>query len=291
MAEVKKQKKSRSYWAEIWRLLVRNKGAMIGMAIVIMLVILACTVDVIYDYDNEVINQDVVNRLQWPSKEHWFGTDNLGMDIFNRVVYGSKYSLLIGISSTAISAAVGLFFGSIAGYFGGKFDNIIMRGCDIVGAVPGLLLGMIIVAVLGPDLINLTIALGISGSSYMTRVTRASVLTVRNSEYVESARSIGMAEWKIICKYILPNCMSPIIVAITLRVGSNIISASSLSFLGLGAQAPMPEWGAMLSAGRAYTRGQPYITLFPGLAIMFTVLALNMFGDGLRDAMDPKLRK
>lgn len=291
MTEVKKQKKSRSYWAEIWRLLVRNKGAMIGMAVVILLIFLSLTVDFIFDYDNQVINQDVANRLQWPSKEHWFGTDNLGMDIFNRVVYGSKYSLLIGISSTALSTAIGLFFGAIAGYFGNKFDNIIMRGCDIIGAVPGLLLGMIIVAVLGPDLINLTIALGISGASYMTRVTRASVLTVRNSEYVESARSIGMAEWKIICKYILPNCMSPIIVAVTLRVGSNIISASSLSFLGLGAQAPTPEWGAMLSAGRAYTRGQPYITLFPGLAIMLTVLALNMFGDGLRDAMDPKLRK
>ena len=291
MTEVKKQKKSRSYWAEIWRLLVRNKGAMIGMAIVILLIVLSLTVDIIFDYDNQVINQDVANRLQWPSKDHWFGTDNLGMDIFNRVVYGSKYSLLIGISSTALSTAIGLFFGAIAGYFGNKFDNIIMRGCDIIGAVPGLLLGMIIVAVLGPDLINLTIALGISGASYMTRVVRASVLTVRNSEYVESARSIGMAEWKIICKYILPNCMSPIIVAVTLRVGSNIISASSLSFLGLGAQAPTPEWGAMLSAGRAYTRGQPYITMFPGLAIMLTVLALNMFGDGLRDAMDPKLRK
>lgn len=291
MTEVKKQKKSRSYWAEIWRLLVRNKGAMIGMAIVILLIVLSLTVDIIFDYDNQVINQDVANRLQWPSKDHWFGTDNLGMDIFNRVVYGSKYSLLIGISSTALSTAIGLFFGAIAGYFGNKFDNIIMRGCDIIGAVPGLLLGMIIVAVLGPDLINLTIALGISGASYMTRVVRASVLTVRNSEYVESARSIGMAEWKIICKYILPNCMSHIIVAVTLRVGSNIISASSLSFLGLGAQAPTPEWGAMLSAGRAYTRGQPYITMFPGLAIMLTVLALNMFGDGLRDAMDPKLRK
>lgn len=291
MTEVKKQKKRRSYWAEIWRLLVRNKGAMIGMAIVILLIFLALTVDIIFDYDAQVVNQDVGNRLQWPSKDHWFGTDNLGMDIFNRVVYGSKYSLLIGISSTALSTAIGLFFGAIAGYFGNKFDNIIMRGCDIIGAVPGLLLGMIIVAVLGPDLINLTIALGISGASYMTRVVRASVLTVRNSEYVESARSIGMAEWKIICKYILPNCMSPIIVAVTLRVGSNIISASSLSFLGLGAQAPTPEWGAMLSAGRAYTRGQPYITMFPGLAIMLTVLALNMFGDGLRDAMDPKLRK
>jgi len=291
MTEVKKQKKSRSYWAEIWRLLVRNKGAMIGMAIVILLIVLSLTVDIIFDYDAQVVNQDVANRLQWPSKEHWFGTDNLGMDIFNRVVYGSKYSLLIGITSTAISTALALVFGSIAGYFGGKLDNIIMRGCDIIGAVPGLLLGMIIVATLGPDLINLTIALGISGASYMTRVTRASVLTVRNSEYVESARSIGMPEWKIIAKYILPNCMSPIIVAVTLRVGSNIISASSLSFLGLGAQAPTPEWGAMLSAGRAYTRGQPYITLFPGLAIMLTVLALNMFGDGLRDAMDPKLRK
>lgn len=285
------KRKSRSQMAEIWRLLIRNKGAMVGMVITILLVVLACTVDLIYDYDTDVIGQNLSDRLQPPNSKYWFGTDNLGMDIFKRVVYGTKYSLLIGVVSTAIGSSIALVLGSIAGYFGGKAENIIMRFCDIFGAIPALLMGMLVVAILGPDLINLMIAMGISTFPMTTRTVRAAVLTVRNSEYVESARSIGMREWKIITKYIIPNCMSPIIVAITLRVGSNIITASSLSFLGLGAQPPMPEWGAMLSAGRTYVRGQPYITVFPGLAIMITVLALNLFGDGLRDAMDPKLRR
>jgi len=285
------KRKSRSQAAEIWRLLVRNKGAMVGMVITILLVILACTVDLIFDYEAEVISQNLVDRLQPPNSKYWFGTDNLGRDIFKRVAYGTKYSLVIGIVSTAIGTMIALVLGSIAGYFGGKVDITIMRFCDVFGAIPGLLMGMLVVAILGPDLINLMIAMGISAFPGTSRTVRAAVLTVRNSEYVESARAIGMPEWKIIAKYIIPNCMSPIIVAVTLRVGSNIISASSLSFLGLGAQAPMPEWGAMLSEGRGFVRGQPYITVFPGLAIMITVLALNMFGDGLRDAMDPKLRK
>ncbi len=291
MAEVKTPRKSRTQGQEIWRRLIKNKGAVIGMVITILLVILACSVDFIYDYQDDVISQHITERLQWPSAAHPFGTDNLGMDLFTRVVYGTKYSLTIGIVSTIFSTIMGLILGSIAGYFGGRIDNIIMRGCDILGAIPGLLLGMVIVSVLGGSMLNLMIALGVAEVSHSTRVVRAAVLTVRNSEYVESARSIGMPEWMIICKYILPNCMSPIIVAVTLRVGSAIIGASSLSFLGMGVQVPAPEWGAMLSAGRNYIRGYPYITLFPGLAIMITVLALNMFGDGLRDAMDPKLRR
>lgn len=291
MAEVRKSKKSRSQGAEIWRRLKVNKGAMLGMAIVIVLVIIAFSVDFIYDYQEDVISQHLTERLKWPSKEHPFGTDNLGMDIFTRVVYGTKYSILIGFASTIFSTVLGLILGSISGYKGGKTDNVIMRCCDIIGAIPSLLLGMIIVSVLGGSMLNLIIALGIAEVSNSTRVVRASVLTVRNSEYVESARSIGMPEWMIVMKYILPNCMSPIIVSVTLRVGSAIIAASGLSFLGMGVQIPAPEWGAMLSAGRNYIRGYPYITLFPGLAIMITVLALNMFGDGLRDAMDPKLRR
>lgn len=290
MAEVKAARKSRTQGQEIWRRLVRNKGAMIGMAITILLVILACSVDVIYNYDEQVISQSITERLQWPSKEHWFGTDNLGMDLFTRVVYGAKYSLLIGFSATVFSTVFGLLLGSLAGYYN-RLDNLIMRACDVVGAIPNLLMGMLIVSVLGANMLNLIIALGVSNVSNMTRVVRAAVLTVKNSEYVESARSIGMPEWMIIGKYILPNCMSPIIVAVTLRVGSAIIGASSLSFLGMGVQVPAPEWGAMLSAGRNFIRGYPYITVFPGLAIMITVLALNMFGDGLRDAMDPKLRR
>ena len=290
MADIKKRK-SRSLWAEVWRRLVRNKGAMVGMAITILLVILACTVDIIFDYDTQVVAQNLKDRFIKPCLEHPFGTDNLGRDIFIRVLYGARFSLVIGVAATVLSTVFGMFFGAVAGYFGGNVDTVIMRGCDIIGAIPGLLLGMVIVSALGVSSVNLVLALGIGNISAMTRTTRAAVLTVRNSEYVESARAIGIPEWKIIVKYIIPNCMSPIIVAVTLRVGSAIIGASSMSFLGLGVVPPAPEWGAMLSEGRNFVRGYPYITVFPGLAIIISVLALNMFGDGLRDALDPKLRR
>ena len=290
MADIKKRK-SRSLWAEVWRRLVRNKGAMVGMAITILLVILACTVDIIFDYDTQVVAQNLKDRFIKPCLEHPFGTDTLGRDIFIRVLYGARFSLVIGVAATVLSTVFGMFFGAVAGYFGGNVDTVIMRGCDIIGAIPGLLLGMVIVSALGVSSVNLVLALGIGNISAMTRTTRAAVLTVRNSEYVESARAIGIPEWKIIVKYIIPNCMSPIIVAVTLRVGSAIIGASSMSFLGLGVVPPAPEWGAMLSEGRNFVRGYPYITVFPGLAIIISVLALNMFGDGLRDALDPKLRR
>lgn len=289
MAEVKR--KSRSQWEEIWRRLLKNKGAMIGMAITLVLCVIALSADFIYDYNTEVINQDIVNRFQPPSAKYPFGTDNFGRDIFKRIVYGTKYSLTIGVAATLLSTVFGLVLGSVAGYFGGILEDVIMRVLDVFGAIPNLLMGMVIVSALGANSLTLIIALAVSNTPYMSRIVRASVLTVRNSEYVESARSIGIPEWKIILKYIIPNCMSPIIVAVTLRVGGNIISASSLSFLGLGVAAPTPEWGSMLSDGRNFIRGYPYITLYPGLAIMITVLALNMFGDGLRDAMDPKLRR
>lgn len=291
MAEVTKKRKNRSQWDEIWRRLRKNKGAMLGMAIVIVMILVACSVDLIYDYDTEIISQDIPNRYIEPCAEYWFGTDSLGRDMFKRIVYGAKYSLLIGFAATIVSTAIGLVLGSAAGYFGGKVDLLIMRFCDIWGAVPGLLLGMIIVSLLGPNIQNLIIAMGIGNISGISRTVRAAVLTVRNSEYVEAARAIGMPEWKIIIKYILPNCMSPIIVSVTLRVGNSIIGASSLSFLGLGVQQPAPEWGAMLSSARENLRYYPYLALYPGLAIAITVLALNMFGDGLRDAMDPKLRR
>ena len=286
------KKKSRGLWGEVVRRIVRNKGAMVGMAITILLIVLSCSADLIYDYETDIVRQDIINQYKLPGQDgHIFGTDDLGRDIFKRIVYGTKYSMLIGALSTVLSTIMSLVIGSIAGYFGGKLDNFIMRACDIIGAIPALLLGLVIVAALGPNLINLIFALAIGNLAAATRVVRAAVLTVRNSEYVESARSIGMPEWKIISKYIIPNCMAPIIVSVTLRVGTNIITASSLSFLGLGVQPPAPEWGAMLSEGRNVIRYYPHLTLFPGLAIMITVLALNMFGDGLRDAMDPKLRR
>ena len=291
MAEKQKKRKARSLWAEVWRRLVRNKGAMAGMTIVILLTVLALTADIIFDYDTQVVAQNLKEQFIPPCAEHPFGTDNLGRDIFVRVLYGAKFSLVIGLVATLFSTFFGLIIGSLSGYLGGNVDTVVMRFCDILGAVPGLLLGMVIVSALGVSTTNLILAMGIPNISAMTRVVRASVLTVRNSEYVESARAIGMPTWRIILKYIIPNCMSPIIVSVTLRVGGAIIGASSLSFLGLGVVPPTPEWGAMLSEGRQFVRSQPYITVFPGLAIVITVLALNMFGDGLRDAMDPKLRR
>ncbi len=287
-----KKRKRRSLWAEVVRRLVKNKGAMLGLAIIVVMLLIALSADLLFDYKEDITRQYIVDQFKLPGQDgHIFGTDDLGRDIFKRVLYGAKYSLLIGLVSTLGTTIISLIIGSIAGYFGGKADVIIMRGCDILGAIPSLMLGMVIVGALGPSVVNLCIALAIGGIAPATRLVRASVLTVATSEYVESARSIGMKEWKIIAKYLIPNCLAPIIVSITMRVGTNIISASSLSFLGLGVQEPAPEWGAMLAAGRSVLRYYPHLTLFPGLAILLTVLALNMFGDGLRDAMDPKLRK
>jgi len=281
----------RSQMGEIWRNLKKNRGAMIGLVIVGILVFLAIFAGVIFDYETDVIGQNIAERLQSPSWAHWFGTDDLGRDIFARVIYGTRYSLPIGLVAVLISVGLGVTFGSIAGYYGGKVENIIMRFADIFASIPHILLAIVVVSVLGQSTINLMIAVGISSTPNFTYVARAAVLTVRNQEYIEAARAIGAKNPRIIFTHILPNSLSPIIVQTTLRVGSAIISASSLSFLGLGVPQPAPEWGGMLSAGRKYIRDYSYITLFPGLAIMITVLALNMLGDGLRDALDPKLKR
>jgi len=245
----------------------------------------------VLDYKTQVIGQNIMERLQPPSLQHFLGTDELGRDLFFRILYGTRYSLLVGIGSVAAAMLVGVTLGAVAGYYGGRTEDIIMRLTDIFAAVPGLLLGVVIVASLGASLPNLIIALGFSTMPQFVRITRASVLTVREQEYVEASVAIGLTGPEIIFTHILPNCLSPLIVTATLRVAQNIISASAMSFLGLGIPAPEPEWGALLSAGRAFVRTHSYLTLFPGLAIMLTVLALNLLGDGLRDALDPKLRR
>ncbi len=286
-----KERKERTQMQEVWHRLKKNKGAMLGLTIVITLALVAICANMILDYDTQVIGQNLTERLQHPSSNHIMGTDEYGRDIFFRILYGARYSLSVGIVAVAIALVFGTILGAIAGYYGGFVEELIMRSTDILGAVPNMLLAIVIVAAMGQSMLNLMIAVGITSIPQFVRITRAAVLTVRNQEYVEASRAIGLGNLKIIFAHILPNCLSPIIVQTTLRVASAIISASSLSFLGLGVPAPDPEWGSMLSSGRRFIRGYPHMTLFPGLAIMVTVLALNLLGDGLRDALDPRLKK
>ena len=289
--EANAPRKARSQMGEVWHQFRRNTGAMVGSSIVLIIVFVALFADVFLDYDTQVVGQNVAERLQWPSARHWFGTDELGRDIFFRVLYGTRFSCSVGLVAVTIGLVIGVTLGAIAGFYGGTLEEVIMRSTDILGAVPNMLMAIVIVSVLGQSIWNLMLAVGITSVPQFVRITRAAVLTVRNQEYVEASKAIGLSNRRIIFKHILPNCLSPIIVQATLRVASAIISASSLSFLGLGVPAPSPEWGALLSGGRKYIRDYSYMTLFPGLAIMITVLALNMMGDGLRDSLDPKLKK
>lgn len=283
--------KKRSTLASIWQQLRKNKGAVIGLVLLVLIILVALLSPYIFDYETQVIANNVKERMQSPSAEHWFGTDDMGRDIFARVCYGARYSLAVGIVAVMVALVFGVSIGAAAGYIGGVFEDVIMRICDIFSSIPSVLMAIAVVSALGQSTFNLMLAVGIASTAPFIRVARAAVLTVRGEEYVESARAIGSPEWKIVVFHILPNCLSQIIVQATLRVGSAIISASQLSFLGLGVAAPAPEWGSMLSAGRAYIRDYSYMTLFPGLAIMVTVLSLNLIGDGLRDALDPKLKR
>lgn len=276
---------------EAWRRLLKNKGAIIGMVFLSILIISAIASPYIFDYKKDVIGQNISQRLLPPSAEHWFGTDEYGRDLFARVIYGARYSLVIGVGSVFLGLIVGTILGSLAGFKGGSVDSVIMRGVDIFYSIPNIMTAVVIVSLLGSSTLNLMIALSFSCASSFSRIVRASVMTIRDQEYVESSYAMGLPTWKIILKHILPNCLSPIIVQSTLLIGTTIISASSLSFLGIGVPAPEPEWGALLSAGRGHIRNASYLSVIPGLAIMSTVLALNLLGDGLRDAIDPKLKK
>ena len=275
---------------EIWRRFKKNKAAMLGLGIFSVMVLLAVFADVICDYDTQVIAQDVANRLKAPSSAHWFGTDAYGRDIFARVVHGARISIIIGLAATVGSVSISGILGSIAGYYGGRIDNVIMRVLDTFLAIPGELLAMAIVASLGPSMTNLLIAVTIARIPPFTRVIRSSILTVIDQDYIESAIASGARDSYIIVKHILPNAMGPIIIQATMGVGRMILTAAGMSFIGMGVQPPLPEWGSMLAEGRDFMRYSPYITLFPGLAIILTSLALNLLGDGLRDALDPKLK-
>lgn len=285
------QVKSRSLLQETWRRLLKNKGAVIGMIFLAVLVIVSLAAGCIYDYDTDIIAIDVANALQKPSLAHWFGTDNLGRDIFARIIYGARYSLMIGVGAVTIGLIIGVALGAVAGFYGGLVDQAIMRVVDIFYSIPNIMIAVVIVSLLGTSTVNLLIALCFTCATSFTRIARAAVMTIRDQQYVEASYELGLPTWKIIVKHILPNCLSPIIVQVTLLIGTTIIAASSLSFLGIGVPSPAPEWGAMLSEGRQYVREAGYMCVTPGIAIMLTVLALNLLGDGLRDALDPKMKK
>jgi len=280
----------RSQFWEFWRRYKQNPGAVLGLIIVIGLVIAAISSGIVFDYETEIIGNNVIERLQRPSMAHWFGTDELGRDVFARTMYGARYSLAIGVVAVIVSLVAGVTLGAVAGFAGGAVENIIMRIMDIFAAIPSILMAMAIVSALGQSAIILMIAVGVTSVPSFATITRAAVLQVRNNDFVEAARAIGMPNWKIVVKHILPNSLAPILVQATLRIGNAIISASGLSFLGLGIPLPAPEWGGMLSNGRKYIRDYPYMTIFPGLAILITVIAFNLIGDGVRDALDPKLK-
>lgn len=285
---VKKYKKE-SQWKEIWRRMRKNRAAMIGLCIFTFIVLVAIFADVIVPYDFGIANA-ARERLQPPSATHLFGTDGYGRDIFARVVHGSRVSLMIGLSTTVFSLVFGGLLGAAAGYYGGKVDDIIMRACDIVMSIPGILLALAIIAALGASTLNLLIAITISSVPGSVRLVRSTILTVVEQDFIEAARSYGSSDMRIIIKYILPNAVGPIIVNTTMSIASMILSAAGLSFIGMGIQPPQPEWGAMLSEARQYLTTSPYMLYFPGIAIVLTALSLNLIGDGLRDALDPKLK-
>ena len=277
--------------AQIWRQYKKNKGAVIGLIVLCMFVIIAIASSFIWDYDTDITGMNVKQRLLKPCLEHLFGTDHMGRDVLARVFYGTRYSLLIGFGSTAISTFFGILFGAIAGYYGGKIENITMRIVELLLMIPNMLLTIVIVSAFGISLGNLLLAQGLATIPHFTRNARAAIMTVRDNEYIEAARAMGVSDFKIILKHVIPNALSPILVQVTTRVGGCIVGAAGFSFLGLGVPIPTPEWGAMLADARNQMRAFPHLVIFPGLAILILVLAINQIGDGLRDALDPKLKR
>ncbi len=281
-------RKPRSLWSDAWRRLLRNPVAMTGGVIALLLVAVALGARYVAPYDPAA--QDLANSLASPSPTHLAGTDVHGRDIFSRIIHGTAISLRIGFLGMLLGCLIGVTLGLASGYYGGWLDMVIMRLLDVQLAFPGLLLAICIIAVIGPGLENVIIAVGIFSVPMFARVTRGQVLSLKQQDYVLAARMMGAQDGRIMIRHLLPNALAPILVIATLRIATAILTAASLSFLGLGAQPPTPEWGAMLSDGRQYLTIAPHAATTPGLAILVTVLSFNLLGDGLRDALDPRLR-
>ncbi|QZY55892.1 ABC transporter permease subunit [Crassaminicella profunda] len=285
--EKEEKQKIRTPISEFWRKFKKQKVAVFAGGIICILVILAIFGEQIAPYALDATDYD--HPMEGPSLSHFAGTDAYGRDILSRIIIGSRISLVVGLSSVTVGMIIGSLLGLISGYYGGILDNLIMRFCDVLFAFPGILLAIAIVAILGPGLENVVVAVATFSIPVFARIVRGSTLSIKETVYVEAAKSIGTKNYWIMLKHILPGTASSIIVFFTMRIGTSILTAASLSFIGLGAQPPTPEWGAMLSGGRDYLNVAPHITIYPGLAIFITVLAFNLLGDGLRDALDPKL--
>lgn len=284
----KKKKQQRGRLAEVWHQLKKNKFAIVGLVVVILVLLVAIFAPLIAPYRYDA--QDLSNTYAKPSPEHPLGTDRFGRDTLSRLIWGSRNSMKMGLGCVAFGTVAGLIIGSIAGYFGGVVDNVIMRIMDIFSCVPMMLMCVVIAAILGPSVRNAIIAIAVSTTPSAARLIRANILTVREKEFVEAARAIDGKAPHIILKHILPNAIAPTIVSTTMNIGNSIIQGATLSFIGLGAQPPLAEWGAMLSEGRNVMRDHMSLVIYPGICIMITVLAFNLLGDGLRDALDPRLR-
>lgn len=281
--------KRRNKLLEFWYRLRVRKTSVVGLGLILVLVLVVVFANQLAPYDYTA--QDLNNALAFPSREHPFGTDDYGRDILSRILFGGRISLLVSVMGSVTSLLVGGLIGAIAGYYSGKVDSILMRITDILMSIPNLLMAVMISSLLGTGLVQTAIAVSISGIASTARMLRATVLTIRKSDYIEAASAYNCSTRRTILTHIVPNCIAPLIVEVTLKIGGNMLMISSLSFIGLGVQAPYAEWGAMLNAGRTYIREFWPLITFPGIAIVASMLGFNLFGDGLRDALDPRLKR
>ena len=275
---------------DIWYRLIRNRVALFGLIIVLTVCLAAIFADVIADYDSRVIAQNGRERLQPPSRYHWFGTDALGRDLFARVVHGARYSLAIGLICSAISLVAGSVIGAVAAYFGGKTDNIIMRALDVINCIPAMVLALAVISALGQGFWNMVLAISVATVSSFARIARSVILSITRQDFIEAARACGVGKLRTIFVYIIPNAIGVLVVQTTMNIAALIISAAALSFIGMGVQPPAPEWGSMLSEAKDHMRLRPHCIIFPGLAIVATSLGFNLLGDGLAEALDPRMK-
>ena len=288
---VRVHRKKRSLWADAWIRMRRNPTAVIGMAMFIVILAICFLSPLYISYEKNVISPDLKTVRQFPAQGHLLGTDELGRDILCRIIWGGRTSISIALAATVLSSLLGIVIGSVAAYYGKAVDNIIMRFADVFMAIPSMLLMITLVSVLQPTVTNLVIAMSVSGVPGIARIVRGQLLSVMRNEYIDAVRGMGASSFRIVVKHALPNALSPLISQIVSSVAGEIMAISGLSFIGIGIQSPAPEWGAMLATGRTYIRDQPYMTTFPGIAIVLVVVSLTLLGDGLRDALDPRMKR